>query len=68
MQGKKGTMSKRINMAFTDENYEYIKIMASATGQTMTSFVNQVLEAYNDQHPDYMIQALNLIEKIKKPG
>lgn len=68
MQGKKGTRSKRINMAFTEENYEMIRIMSSATGQTMTAFVNQVLEAYNDLHPDYMIQALNLIEKIKKPG
>lgn len=68
MQGKKGTTLKRINMAFTDENYEFIRVMSSATGQTMTAFVNQVLEAYNDLHPDYMIQALNLIEKIKKPG
>ena len=45
-QGRKGCKATRINMAFTPDNHEFIKIMARATGRTMTEFTNDVIAAY----------------------
>lgn len=56
-QGRKGCKATRINMAFTPENHEFIKIMASITGQTMTEFTNLVIERYREEHPDIYAQA-----------
>ncbi len=39
-QGKRGEKLDRINMAFTPENYDYIRTMSKLKGQTMTQFVN----------------------------
>ena len=35
---------KRINMAFTPSNYDYISAMAKLCGMTLTQFVNEALE------------------------
>lgn len=51
-QGRKGCKATRINMAFTPENHEFIKIMSSITGQTMTEFANLVIERYRMEHPE----------------
>lgn len=56
-QGRKGCKAIRINMAFTPENHEFIKIMASITGQTMTEFANLVIERYRTEHPEIYAQA-----------
>ena len=63
-QGRKGCKSKRINFAFTDENYAFIKVMARATGRTMTEFINFVLESYRNEHPELMAQAHEFIDKV----
>ena len=39
-QGRKGCKATRINMAFTPDNHEFIKVMARITGKTMTEFAN----------------------------
>ena len=56
-QGRKGCKAIRINMAFTPENHEFIKIMASITGKTMTEFTNLVIERYRTEHPEIYEQA-----------
>lgn len=43
-QGRAGVKLERINMAFTPSNYDFIKVMAAIRGQTMTVFVNSVLD------------------------
>ena len=45
-QGKKGFKLKRINMAFSDMNYEYITKESRKQGITSTSFVNMIIEKY----------------------
>lgn len=50
--GRRGIKLPRINLAFTTTNYEYIQTMARATGQTMTAFINQVLEQHRAAHMD----------------
>lgn len=42
--GRKGVKLPRINLAFTPEVYEYIKIMAQVRGENLTQFVNHVLK------------------------
>ncbi len=63
-QGRKGCKAIRINMAFTPENHEFIKIMAKVTGKTMTEFANLVVECYRTEHPDLYEQAKAIIEQL----
>lgn len=45
-QGRKGHKLKRINMAYSDSNYEYIKMESRRRGISATEFVNEIIEAY----------------------
>lgn len=63
-QGRKGCRSARINMAFTPENHEYIKVMAKISGKTMTEFANHVIERYREEHPELYAQARQIIDNL----
>ena len=63
-QGRKGCKAIRINMAFTPENHEFIKIMAKASGRTMTEFANLVIAAYQREHPEILSEAQSFLDKI----
>ena len=43
-QGRKGAKLPRINMAFTPQNLEYLRIMAGLRGQSVTRYVNGLVE------------------------
>ena len=60
-QGRKGCKAIRINMAFTPENHEFIKVMSKATGKTMTEFTNRVIKAYREEHPEIMEKAKDFL-------
>lgn len=59
-QGKKGAKAKRINLAFSDVNYDFVSTMASMTGKTMTHFVNYILDEYRESHKDLYLKAQEL--------
>lgn len=61
-QGRKGCKATRINMAFTPDNMEFVKVMARVNGQNMTEFTNFVIEAYRNEHPDIYEKAKAVIE------
>ena len=63
-QGRKGCKATRINMAFTPENHEFIKVMARLTGKTMTEFANLVVERYRTEHPELYEQAKAIIDQL----
>ena len=63
-QGRKGAKAIRINMAFTESNHEFIKVMAKATGRTMTEFTNLVIDAYQREHPEIMAQAQAFLDTV----
>ena len=65
-QGRKGCKATRINMAFTPENHQFIKLMAKATGHTMTEYTNYVIAAYRNEHPEFMEQAGQFLELVNK--
>lgn len=62
--GRKGCRAIRINMAFTPSNHEFIRVMAKATGRTMTEFCNLILEAYQNEHPEIMAQARVFLDTV----
>ena len=62
--GRKGCKAVRINMAFTPSNYNFIKVMARATGRTMTEFANLIIAAYRNEHPEFMEQAKGFLEFV----
>lgn len=43
-QGRPGCKMARINLAFYGEQYEYVKIMSKVRGETMTQFINHIIE------------------------
>ena len=63
-QGRKGVKADRINMAFSEENYQFIRVMAKATGHTMTQFTNMVVTAYRNEHPEFMEKAQSFIDFV----
>lgn len=63
-QGRKGCKAIRINMAFTPENHEFIKVMAKISGKTMTEFTNLVVERYRAEHPEIYEQAKAIIDSL----
>lgn len=63
-QGRKGCRAVRINMAFSPENYEFIRIMARISGQNLTEFTNHVITKYREEHPEIFNQAKAIIEQM----
>lgn len=63
-QGRKGCKAVRINMAFTPENHQFIKVLARISGQTMTEFTNLVIEKYREEHPELYEEAKAIIDRI----
>lgn len=63
-QGRKGCKAIRINMAFTPENHQFIKVMSKASGKTMTEFTNLVIAAYQREHPEIMELANGFLTTI----
>lgn len=43
-QGRKGQKLPRINMGFTPENHEYITRVSRQNGQSITEYVNRLIE------------------------
>lgn len=68
-QGKTGKRLPRINMAFSEANYDFIKVMAGLEGITMTSYLNQIIDAHrNDEgnnEPYVMAKKLQAMVRSK---
>ena len=48
-QGKKGQKLKRINMAFSDINHDYITKESRRQGMSSTAFVNKIIDEYRNK-------------------
>ena len=48
-KGKKGQKLSRINMAFSDQNYNFIREESERLNMTMTEFVNELIKIYREQ-------------------
>ena len=56
-QGRKGVKAIRINMAFTPDVHEYIKVMARVRGESVTDFTNYVFRQSMEQNAALYEQA-----------
>lgn len=63
-QGKRGAKAQRINMAFTPSNMDFIKVMAKLKGQTMTQYVNAILEQERERAGEAYQKAKDLIDSL----
>lgn len=58
-QGRKGCKAPRINMAFTTENYDFLKRESKKNGETITQFANRMIQ---DAKIYYFARKRGLIE------
>ncbi len=59
-QGRRGGKLPRINMAFSPQNLEYLRIMAGLRGQSVTRYVNSLVEQDMLQNKDVYAVAREL--------
>lgn len=63
-RGLGGVKSPRINMAFTPANYDFIVTMSRMRGESMTDFVNHLVEISKDVFKDQYETAKKLKESF----
>lgn len=63
-QGKKGMKKDRMNMGFSPENYEYLRIMAGIHKMTITKYTNRIIEEDRKRNADLYIKARDLMNSI----
>ena len=63
-QGRKGCKAVRINTAYTPENYEYIQTMARLRGQSLTAFVNMLIDKHREQNAELYDQIKAIKDKM----
>ena len=64
-QGAKGCKAPRINVSFSQTNYDYVRIMSRIKGVTMCQFVNDTLTLYREEHPELFKMARSMIELVE---
>lgn len=64
-QGRKGCKAVRINMAFSPEIHEYIKVMARVRGESVTDFTNYVFRQSMEENAELYEKAKAFQESFK---
>ena len=62
--GRKGLKLPRINMAFSPDNYEYIRRMARARGETITACLNWIIKEHRDQNQETYNKILEFLDTL----
>lgn len=62
--GRKGLRLPRINVAFTPENYEYIRTMSRVRGENYTAFINWLIKTHKDENMDMYKKAHDFIDNM----
>ena len=63
-QGRKGCKAHRFNMAFSPAAYDFITTMARVRGETITSFVNHLIEKCAEDNAEVYQQALKFRDSL----
>lgn len=56
--GKKGMKLSRINLSCSPANLDFVKTMARVRGQSVTKFINEVLDEARESHADLYEKAI----------
>lgn len=63
-QGRLGCKLKRINMAFTPENYDFIVFASNYKGTSMTKYLNYIIDQYREEHAEAFDRAKGTAEEL----
>lgn len=63
-QGKRGMKADRMNMAFSHENFEYMRTMAGLHKMTMTKYINRLIEEDRKRNLELYEKAKSLMEDL----
>ena len=63
VKGAHGEKLPRINMAFSRDNFNYLRIMAAATGTSATALANQIIEEHRKANGDRYEKIRKLMEE-----
>ncbi len=64
-QGRKGKKLPRINMAFDNENLEYLHIISRIEGVTVTKYVNILIEADRKKRAEDIERAKGVLKGVE---
>lgn len=64
-QGRKGQKLPRINMAFSNDNLEYLQIISRIEGVSMTRYVNILIEADREARAGIIKQAKTILKGVE---
>lgn len=65
-RGRKGCKAIRFNASFTPENHDFLVTMSSATGTSMTKFLNILVTEYRREHPDVVESAKKVLKTVEQ--
>lgn len=63
-RGLGGVKMPRINMAFSPQNYDFIKVLSRVRGQSGTDFVNHLVDMYREQNKEQYEQAKAFLNSL----
>lgn len=63
-QGKAGMKLERMNMGFSKENYEFLRVMAGIHKMSITKYVNHLIEDERRRSADLYAKAKELMNDL----
>jgi len=63
-QGKAGMKLERMNMGFSSENYEFLRVMAGIHKMSITKYVNHLIEEERRRSADLYNKAKDLMKDL----
>lgn len=63
-QGKAGMKLERMNMGFSGENYEFLRVMAGIHKMSITKYVNHLIEEERRRSADLYNKAKDLMKDL----
>lgn len=61
-QGRRGCKLARYCLGLTPANNEFVCIVSRVKGQSKNEFINSMIDAYRQSHPELLAKAKDLIE------
>lgn len=63
-QGHAGMKMMRLNMAFTPSNTEFIRVMSRLNGQSMTRYINSVMDGERERKAEVYQKAKDFLKDL----
>lgn len=63
-QGRKGAAMPRFNISLSPQNAEFVRLMARASGRPATTFINDIITKYRQEHGENYEKARLLLKEI----